>query len=585
MGISENPSVLRPTIRKRILGIALGLIFLMAITSALSTVMTRKIAHQLDELSSKYVEAYGHLARMNVRSLEQSLALQRMVIVKMQSPPDNAGFADRQKIYEAKGLEIEQEAQAARTLINAIIEDTSTESDNARLGRIDDRIEHVNGDLRRYLGAEYKRLLPLLEAGNFTEARSILVRSDTFRDEFNQKVEEIRQDMMAQVRSDSVVTMRDQQTAITISAILTMLAAILGLMFSLFISTGITTPVRRLLDGTRAVEAGRLDGSIDVTTKDEIGQLTAAFNNMVEQLRHKERLRETFGRYVDPRVVEGLIERQSQTASDGERRVMTVLFCDMKGFTSLSEGMTPRGLVKVMNNVLSTMSGPIRSHRGIIDKYIGDAIMAYWGPPFTEHGEQARLACLAAVEMADRGAALRTELPELLGVRTVPSDCEVRIGIATGEVLVGSIGSEFMMSYTVMGDAVNLASRLENANKFYGSTSLVSEPTIKAAGDAVEVREIDRLVVVGQTSAEAVFEIVGRKDELDDKQRLLQERYAEGLAAYRARNWDDAREVFQAALEAVPGDGPSKAMAQRVENFQANPPAADWDGAWRLDQK
>jgi class 3 adenylate cyclase len=581
----ERLSMLRPSIRKRILGIAIGLIFLMAITSALSTVMTRKVAHQLDEFSSKYVEAYGHLARMNVRSLEQALALRRMAISKMQMPPDNAGFAERQKIYEGMWAEIEREAQAARVLINAIIDDPSTESDNAKLGRIDDRIEHVSGDLRRYLDDEYKRLLPLLESRNFSEAGASLMRSDALRDEFNRKIDEIRSDMLAQVRADAKVTMRDQNTAIVISIILTVLASVLGLLFSLFISTGITRPVRRLLEGTRAVEAGRLDGSIDVTTRDEIGQLTAAFNNMVEQLRHKERLRETFGRYVDPRVVEGLIERQSQTASDGERRVMTVLFCDMKGFTSLSEGMTPQGLVKVMNHYLSTMSGPIRSHRGIIDKYIGDAIMAYWGPPFTEHSEQARLACLAAVEMADRGTALRTELPELLGVRSVPSDCEVRIGIATGEVLVGSIGSEFMMSYTVMGDAVNLASRLENANKVYGSHSLASEAAITAAGDAVESREIDRLVVVGQTHPEAVFEIIGRAGELSEKQLELLARYAEGLAAYRARRWDDARRAFQAALEAVPGDGPSKAMAQRVENFQANPPAADWDGAWRLDQK
>lgn len=577
--------MLRPTIRKRILGIAIGLIFLMAITSALSTVMTRKIAHQLDELSSKYVEAYGHLARMNVRSLEQALALRRMVIAKMQSPPDDTGFAERRKIYETKTEEIDQEAKAARTLINAIIEDTSTVSDNARLGRIDDRIEHVNGDLRRYLSDEYKQLLPLLDAGKFVEAQASLARSDTLRDEFNQKIEQIRIEMMNQVRADSVVTMRDQQTAIVISLILTVLAAVLGLLFSIFISTGITTPVRRLLDGTRAVEAGRLDASIDVTTRDEIGQLTTAFNNMVEQLRHKERLRETFGRYVDPRVVEGLIDPKSLTSSDGERRVMTVLFCDMKGFTGLSEGMTPKGLVKVMNHYLSVMSGPIRGHRGIIDKYIGDAIMAYWGPPFTESDEQARLACLAAVEMAQRGAALRTELPELLGVRTIPSDCTIRIGIATGEVLVGSIGSEFMMSYTVMGDAVNLASRLEGANKIYGSTSLVSEPTIKAAGDAVEFREIDRLVVVGQSHPEAVFEIMGRKDELDDNRSLLRERYAEGLAAYRDRRWDDAHRAFDAALEAVPNDGPSIALAQRVAQFQANPPAADWDGAWRLDQK
>jgi class 3 adenylate cyclase len=581
----ERLSMLRPTIRKRIIGIALGLIFLMAITSALSTVMTRKIAHQLDELSSKYVEAYGHLARMNVRSLEQALALRRMVIASMQTPPDQAGFIERQKLYEAKGIEVEQEAQAARALINAIINDPSTVSDDARLGRIDDQIENVINDLRRYLSEEYQRLLPLLDASHFPEATASLTRTDALRDEFTQKVENIRKEMMAQVRRDAELTMRDQKSTIAISMVLTALASILGLFFAVFVSVGITRPVRRLLDGTRAVEAGKLDGSIDVTTRDEIGQLTAAFNKMVEQLRHKERLRETFGRYVDPRVVEGLIERQSSTASDGERRVMTVLFCDMKGFTSLSEGMTPQGLVKVMNHYLSTMSGPIRSHRGIIDKYIGDAIMAYWGPPFTEDSEQARLACLAAVEMADRGAALRTELPELIGVRTVPSDCEVRIGIATGEVLVGSIGSEFMMSYTVMGDAVNLASRLENANKIYGSHSLASEAAIMAAGDAVKSREIDRLIVVGQSHPETVFEIIGRAGELTEKQLALLARYAEGLAAYRERRWDDARRAFQAALEAVPSDGPAQAMAERVENFRANPPPADWDGAWRLDQK
>jgi class 3 adenylate cyclase len=283
--------------------------------------------------------------------------------------------------------------------------------------------------------------------------------------------------------------------------------------------------------------------------------------------------------------VEGLIDPKALTASDGERRVMTVLFCDMKGFTSLSEGTTPQGLVKVMNHYLSTMSGPIRGHRGIIDKYIGDAIMAYWGPPFTEHDEQAQLACLAAVDMVQRGEALRTELAELLGVRTIPSDCTIRVGIATGEVLVGSIGSEFMMSYTVMGDAVNLASRLEGANKVYGSHSLVSEPTIKAAGDAIEFREIDRVVVVGQTHSEAVFEIMGRKDELDETLLLLRDFYAEGLAAYRTRDWDNAREALRAALEVVPGDGPSTALRGRIDGFVANPPPADWDGAWHLDQK
>lgn len=577
--------MLRPTIRNQILGIAMGLIVLMAVTSVLSTVMARKIAHQLDELTTKYVEAYGHLARMNVRSLEQALAVRRMVIARMQSPPDEAAVAEQQKIYEAKSLQVDEEANAARGLVNAVIADVSTESDNARLGRIDDRIETLNSDLRRHLGEEHKRLLPLLEAGNLAEVKASLARAEELRDEFDQRVEEVRMEMMAQVRADAAVTMRDQQRSILISVILTALAAILGLLFSFFVSTGIARPVRRLLEGTRAVEAGRLDGSIDVTTRDEIGQLTAAFNKMVEQLRHKERMRETFGRYIDPRVVEGLIERQSLTAADGQRRVMTVLFCDMKGFTALSEGMTPQGLVKVMNHYLSTMSGPIRSHGGIIDKYIGDAIMAYWGPPFNDDGEQARLACLAAIDMADRGTALRTELPELLGVRSVPSDCDVRIGVATGEVLVGSIGSEFMMSYTVMGDAVNLASRLEGVNKIYGSHALVSETTMKAAADVIEFREVDRLVVVGQTRPVTVFEIIGRKGELSPAQLALLERYSEGLAAYRTCHWDDALQAFKEALEAVPADGPSMAFVKRVDGFKTNPPADDWNGSWYLDQK
>jgi adenylate cyclase len=576
---------MRSSIRQQILGIAVGLIVLMAIASVLSTVMAMKIAHQLDELTTRYVEAYGNLARMNIRSLEQALALRRMVIARMQSPPDEAAFADRQKIYDAKGREIDQEAQAARAQINAIIDDVSTESDNARLARIDDRIDTVNKDLRRQLNEENARLMPLLAAGNFPETNSSLARVDELRDEFSRKVDEIRKDMMTQVRADSAVIARDQQRTIVISVVLVALAAILGLTFSVFVSGGITRPVRRLLDGTRAVEAGQLDGSIDITTRDEIGQLTAAFNRMVEQLRLKERMRETFSRYIDPRVMEGLIDQQALIATAGQRRVMTVLFCDMKGFTGLSEGMTPQGLVKVMNHYLSTMSAPIRDQRGIIDKYIGDAIMAYWGPPFTEDGEQARLACLAAIEMVGRVATLRTELPELVGVRGVAVACDIRLGIATGEMLVGSIGSEFMMSYTVMGDTVNLASRLERANKIYGSRTLVSEPTIIAAGDAIEVREIDRLVVVGQSHPEAVFEIMGRKGALTPAQSSLRERYAEGLAAYRARRWDDARRAFDAALEAVPGDGPSMALARRVDGFKANPPADDWDGSWHPDHK
>lgn len=575
----------RNSIRQKIVGIAAGLIVLAVITSLLSMVMAGQVGHLLDELTNRYIPAYGHLARVNIRSLERSLAMRRMMMAKMQAPGEASGYDAARKTFDEIEPTIKREADAARVLIDSIIADPSTPSDNAALGRLDDRIDNAVNDLLMRLNAENKTLLDQLDAQDFAAAKATTLRADVLRDDFNNKIEGIRTDMLAQVASAAAKVMSAQQRAIIISGVVTAIAAILGFVFAMLVGSGITRPVMRLLEGTREVEAGRLDGTIAITTQDEIGQLSAAFNRMIETLRHNQRIRETFGRYINPRIAEGLLEQPAIAATEGQRRIMTVMFCDMKGFTSLSEGVTPRGLVKIMNLYLSTMSAPVHAHRGIIDKYIGDAIMAYWGAPFVEEAEQTHLAALAAIDMIGQVNQLRKDLPELLGVRAIPADCDIRIGIATGEALVGSIGSEFMMSYTVLGDTVNLASRLEGANKFYGSRSLISEATASACAATIELREIDRLVAVGQTQPVAVFEIIGKKDELTPAQTELRQRYADGLAAYRDRRWDDAEQAFAAALAAAPGDGPSIAMKSRVVAFRQNPPAADWDGAWRLEQK
>jgi class 3 adenylate cyclase len=576
--------MIRQSIKRQIVAIAVALIVLMVATSILSMVMVGKVGHLLEELTDRYIPANALLTRINVLSVERALAVRRMVIAKMQEPPDEIGYKSRRQLYLAKDVEIDAAVQAVRKHINAIIEDTTTPSDNAALARIDSRIDDLMSESRRRLKEESADLFSALDERNFAAMRRSLGRSDVLRDELDEKIDVLRTEMV-KISYSAIARIRaEQNDALIISAIVTLLAAVVGLVFANLVSGGIIRSVRQLLEGTRAVEAGQLDRSIDVTTDDEIGQLAAAFNRMVLQLRENQRVRETFGKYIDPRIMEGLINPPTLTAAEGQHRVMTVLFCDLKGFTSLSEGMTPQGLVKVMNRYLTVMSEPIRSNRGIIDKYIGDAIMAYWGPPFVEEADHARCACFAALEMIESIAMLRREIPELLGVRGTPMErCDLRIGLATGEALVGSIGSDVMMNYTVMGDVVNLASRLEGANKVYGTRNLVSERTVLAARSALELREVDRVIVAGQSHSEVIFEILGRKGGLTPEEMAARNSYQEGLAAYREQRWDDAQRAFAASSKAMPGDGPSNALLSRIEKLKLKPPSPDWDGSWHIN--
>jgi class 3 adenylate cyclase len=576
--------MIRLSIRRKIIGIALALIVLMAITALISLALVAQVTHRLEDLTQSYVPAYGALARANIRTLERAMALRRMIILKMQTPANEEQFAAARKSFDASAQAVGTEIKAARALIDSLIAKGSEFGDTTALVQLDTRLVDATTDIHRQLEQEIGRLLPRLDDGDRQAIVDDLERVDALRDEFDSRLDAIRADMLNLLRADSASTTRKQQTVMVIAIVLTSLASALGLVFSIIVSSGLTRPVRRLLEVARAVEAGRLDGTLAVTSHDEIGHLTAAFNGMVEQLRLKERIHETFGRYIDPRIVEGLISRP-ELATEGQRRVMTVLFCDVKGYVGVSEEMTPQGLVKVMNRYFSSMSAPIHQHGGIIDKYIGDAIMAYWGPPFTADADHAPFAALAALDMLERVDPFREELPNLLGLRNVPISFDIRIGIATGEALVGSIGSEVMMSYTVMGETVNLASRLEGANKLYGCRILASEPTIAAAGAAIETREIDRVVLVGHSNPQPIYEVIGRGGALTPKQIELRTRYAEGLAAYRDRRWEEARAAFSAALAAVPADGPAKVMLERVDVFVAVPPASNWDGAWRLEQK
>jgi len=385
--------------------------------------------------------------------------------------------------------------------------------------------------------------------------------------------------------SDGVVEVgNNQKVAMEVNLLMIGSAALVGLMLAWLVSRGLTRPIIRLQAGARAVSAGLLaEAEVRVTSRDEIGDVTQAFNVMVEDLREKERIKEAFGQYVDPRVVAGLIGG-GHYSTVGEKQIATLFFSDMVGFTTISERLAPSTVVDLVNAYFSEMAIPIRDRSGIIDKFIGDAIMAFWVPPFVEANLQASLACAAALDQFARLEAFQARVPDVIGLRRDIPIIDFRIGLASGEVVVGSIGSTQARSFTVMGDTVNFASRLEGANKIYGTRLLIDDATHDMAGDSIESREIDSIAVLGREEPVHIYELGAMAGELADERRRLFDLYAKGLAQYRLGNWDTAAKALHAALQIDPADGPSKTLLARIEAFRAAPPKA-WDGVWRMTAK
>jgi adenylate cyclase len=225
------------------------------------------------------------------------------------------------------------------------------------------------------------------------------------------------------------------------------------------------------------------------------------------------------------------------------------------------------------------MTDIILRHEGTVDKFEGDAIIAFFGAP-NELENQAEVACMACIDMQKRLGELRAKWkaegrPEL----------KMRIGLCTGPAVVGNMGSRNRMDYTMMGDTVNTAARLEGVNKVYGTYTLISESTLQAAGDWIRARELDAINVVGKSEPVKIYELIGYPSDVDSQMRQATEYYSRGLAAYRGRQWDKAAALFKKVLAGIPEDGPSRTMIERCRRFKKNPPDENWNGAYTMTTK
>ncbi|EKD34609.1 MAG: hypothetical protein ACD_75C02262G0002 [uncultured bacterium] len=286
-----------------------------------------------------------------------------------------------------------------------------------------------------------------------------------------------------------------------------------------------------------------------------------------------------FGKYVSSGVVKELIKGDITTTLEGQRATLTILFSDLRGFTAISEKLGARDTALLLNTYFDTMIPLVFAQDGTLDKLMGDAIMAFFGAPVEVTGHPAKGAA-TALNMISELKILKQRC-DLKGM----ADLEVGIGLNSGEVTVGNLGSHDFMNYTIVGDAVNLASRLEGLNKIYGTAILLSQFIVQELDDRFVIRDLDRVRVKGKQTAVNIYELVGWRSTITDTTRAGLDLFEQGLVAYRHQEWNEAEQLFNQVLDKLPGDGPTRLYLARIDRMRANPPGPCWDGISTFNHK
>ncbi|MBI4776645.1 MAG: adenylate/guanylate cyclase domain-containing protein [Deltaproteobacteria bacterium] len=298
----------------------------------------------------------------------------------------------------------------------------------------------------------------------------------------------------------------------------------------------------------------------------------------LKEEKERQKVKHAFNHYLTASVVNEILRDPEKLKLGGDKKTLTVLFSDIRGFTSISERLTPEDLVRLLNRYLTLMTDIVFKYEGTLDKYIGDAVMAIWGAPLwqTDHASRA---CDAAVDMI---IALN-QLQPLLDEMQIPQ-FRIGIGINTGDMVVGNMGSDERFDYTVMGDSVNLGSRLEGTNKEYGTSVIISGSTYQNVKDLFLCRELDCIRVKGKTEPITIYELLGRLRE-GSTERDLADRFHVALSLYKTRNFKESAEKFEDIMKAYPQDNPSKLYLERCRQYLLQPPPEDWDGVFTMTHK
>jgi adenylate cyclase len=519
------------SIRIKIASIACVFLVIFGIVIGVSTILQGQLATEVQSTFQYNVPIRTFIANFDVLSDEYELIILRLV---RRSDVPRTEVESETARARKDTEEMAGDLHQLKVLINEAIADKRLpEQSRLLFSEMSGSLPFIERHFEPFIQTG-ERVLQAIAGGQFDEARKLSLEFQKTESAFGPDTAAIRQKLATLQESMGKDIHNRVKIVRWMSVSLFILAACLGIGAVAVVATNIIHTLQRLIEGTKAVQEGKLSVTIPIATNDEVGQLADAFNRMVAEIRAKERIQSAFGKFVDPRLVAGLVS-ETGDVQHAERQVATVFFSDIAGFTSISEQLTPTAIVNLLNHYFEAVTGSIRDNNGIVDKFMGDGVMAYWSAPFSPGDTHAAAACLSALAQQEAIAKLNEEMPNIVGLRRNAPTLAVCMGIATGDVVLGTLGSTVSKSFTVIGDIVNLASRLESVNKIFGTRIIIAESTLRLAKEAVESRELDQIMVVGKTEPVRIYELLCPAGQIKPEEAELLQEFAKGRAVYRTR--------------------------------------------------
>ncbi|MBX2832254.1 MAG: HAMP domain-containing protein [Rhodospirillales bacterium] len=562
------------TIRAKFLGVAAFFVVWLVVATGFSVIQSLGINGDLEAVSRYVTPVKDSLSDVRARQLEQISLLDRYMRV-VENDGAHAPLLNGIEIeINAKQTQIEQAFRKTFTFAALGRAKASRHFDNGVLLDLDVRMREF-ADVAAQFSLGVERLLSRVDDDDLLDAQR---QENIVRGIHRTIVLDLRNEilLLEKYAADTVENVSKREDFLIQAEFIMMLAAvIIGVSLAYYLAHAVVVAVRQTTNALNSIQSGKLDTNLDFKGKGDFARLADAFNRMSRELRVRFRMRERFGKYVDPKVINNLINQETALETS-QKRVMTVSVVNLTGFDWLAEHTPPEKLVDFLNDYLTAMTEPIANHSGIIDNFLGDRVIGFWGPPFCGENAHAGHACQAALEQVARFNALKTKYADLIGDHGL----DIRIGVATDEVVVGSIGTDKSRAYTVVGDCVNYANRLEKANRVYGTQILASLETAKMAASEIEMRDLDHVVLLGTEHEVYLYEVLAQGGQLSEERRDWRTKYETAMTHYREGAFDLAKPLYEAVLELDDSDFAAQLMMNRMERLQRREQDRAWNGTW-----